>query len=243
MKRKPKIYVIKLNRKLILALLGLIIFLIILITFFSNSKSLSIFKYNSNGVIVVDPGHGGIDGGTSDRDGLLEKDINLDTGLYLKQELIKEGFNVVMTREADESLEDFSSINASRYRRDLNARKTIINKSKPVAFVSIHVNSSKSPSARGIQVYYYPDSSESEKLAKSICDSINTNVYKNYLKEDLNAKYLPYDYFILRETEYTGVLVEIGFITNSKDKALLKDDKYKEKVAYSIRKGISKWLE
>lgn len=243
MKRKPRIYVIKLNRKLILALLGSIIFLVIIISFFSNSKSRSIFKYNSNGVIVVDPGHGGIDGGTSDKDGLLEKDINLDTSLYLKQELIKEGFNIVMTREADESLEDFSSINASRYRRDLNARKTIINKNKPVAFISIHVNSSKNPSARGIQVYYHPNSSESEKLAKSICDSIDANVYKNFLKEDLKSTYLPYDYFILRETECVGVLVEIGFITNLEDKALLKNDKYKEKVAYSIRKGVGKWLE
>ena len=88
-----------------------------------------------------------------------------------------------MTREKDESLEELSNINASRYRRDLNARKTIVNESEPLVFVSVHANTSKRSSVRGVQVYYYPTSTESKKLA-DICKTVNRNVYQKFLKDD-----------------------------------------------------------
>ncbi len=68
-----------------LILLGLMIFLILSFIVFKGSKVSKIFKYQSNGTIVIDPGHGGIDGGTGDKEGLLEKDINLDVALKLKK--------------------------------------------------------------------------------------------------------------------------------------------------------------
>lgn len=242
MKRKPRIYVIQLNRKMLM-LLTIIILLIVGTIIFKGSKVSRIFKYQSDGTIVIDPGHGGIDGGTGDKEGLLEKDINLDVSLKLKKELLVEGLKVIMTREKDQSLEEFSNINSSRYRRDLNARKTIINENDPLIFVSIHVNSSKKSGARGVKIYYYPTSFEGKELAESICESININVYEKYLKDDtLEAEIIPEDYFILRETEFPGVLVEIGFITNPEDNKLLKDERYKMKVAFAIKKGIMEYL-
>ena len=236
MKRKSRVYIIKLNRK-ILILLAIIVLLIIVTIIFKGSKVSRIFKYQSNGTIVIDPGHGGIDGGTSDKEGLLEKDINLDVGLKLKKELLAEEFKIIMTREKDQSLEEFSNINSSRYRRDLNARKTIINENDPLIFISIHVNSSKNSRVRGVKIYYYPTSSEGKKLAESICESVNINVYEKYLKDNiLEAEIIPEDYFILRETQIPGVLVEIGFITNLEDNKLLKDEKYKTKIAFAIKK-------
>lgn len=242
MKRKPKVYIIKLNRKMLILLTIIVLFIIDAIIF-KEFKVSRIFKYQSNRTIVIDPGHGGIDGGTSDKEGLLEKDINLDVGLKLKKELLVEGFKVIMTREKDQSLEEFSNINSSRYRRDLNARKTIINENDPLTFISIHVNSSKKSRARGIKIYYYPTSSEGKELAESICESININIYEKYLKDNtLEAEIIPEDYFILRETEFPGVLVEIGFITNPEDNRLLKDERYKTKVAFAIKKGIMEYL-
>ena len=160
MKRKPRIYVIKLNRKIIFFIL-LFLLLIIGLVLFNKYKASKIFNYRrAKQTIVIDPGHGGIDGGTGDRRDILEKDINLDIGIKLKRELLVEGFNVIMTREKDESLEDLSDINSSRYRRDLNARQTIINENEPLVFISIHVNSSKNSSARGVKIYHFPDSEE-----------------------------------------------------------------------------------
>ncbi|HLR34588.1 MAG TPA: N-acetylmuramoyl-L-alanine amidase [Tissierellales bacterium] len=237
-KRKPKVFIGKLNKRILFLVLVLLVMFVI-IAFLSNTRIFQTLGRKSGEVIVVDPGHGGIDGGTSDSSGLLEKDINLDVSLKLKKELNKEGFNVIMTRNKDESLEEYSNVNASRYKRDLNARKTIVNENKPKAFISIHVNSNKRSSARGVQVYYYPTSDESRRLAENICESINEIVYRDYLGDyDLEAQPMAENFFILRETEASGVLVEIGFITNLEDNKLLQDNKYKKKIAIAIMEGI-----
>ena len=150
-------------------------------------------------MIVVDPGHGGIDGGTGNKNDVLEKDVNLDIALKLKKELLIEGFKVVLTREQDVSLEGLSNIKASRYRRDLDARKNIINGNDPVAFVSIHCNTSTSTVAKGIKIYHYPDSIEGEKLAKCISEEVDEIIYREYLNEDnLRSEVLSEDFYILR---------------------------------------------
>lgn len=112
MKRKARFYVIKLNRRILI--LVAIIILAIVAMFFLKNVVLNTISNGENNRIVVNPGHGGIDGGTSDKAGFLEKDINLDVALKLKKELKKDGFRVIMTREKDESLEEYSHINASQ---------------------------------------------------------------------------------------------------------------------------------
>ncbi|NLY66643.1 MAG: N-acetylmuramoyl-L-alanine amidase [Tissierellia bacterium] len=238
---KIKEYLAKLNKQLLIVLSIVILLLIIKLP---NYKVLSIFNSINENTIVVDPGHGGIDGGAGKKNDILEKDINLQVSAKLKKELIVEGFQVIMTREEDVSLENFSNIKGSRYRRDLDARKTIINNNKPLAFISIHCNSSKKTSAKGIKVYYYPESIEGEKLAKSISQSIDENFYKAYMKEEnLRTEILTEDFFILRETDYPGVLIEVGFLTNPEENKLLREDEYQRQIARAIKKGILKYLE
>lgn len=242
MAEKIKSYWIKLNKKLLIILAAAIILLLFMK--FPTYKALSIFNSINNNIVVIDPGHGGIDGGAGSRNDILEKDINLQIGAKLKKELMVEGFEVIMTREEDISLENFSNIKASRYRRDLDARKSIINNNKPLAFVSIHCNASKKTTARGIKIYYYPESIEGEKLAESISQSIDENFYKSYMKEEsLRTEILTEDFFILRETDYPGVLVEVGFLTNPEENRLLRDDDYQWQIARAIKKGILRYLQ
>jgi N-acetylmuramoyl-L-alanine amidase len=222
-----------------------IVFLLLLfaIGFFflcdGSGRLLSMVQGGFYKIVVVDPGHGGIDGGTGDPADLLEKHINLDTGLRLRDALERKNFLVVMTREKDESLEEKSPLNASRYLRDLDARKRIINESGDV-FVSIHVNAQPNqPQKRGVQVYYYPTSEESRKLANEIRLAVNRIVYEKSLKtETLKAEMIPNDYYVLRETSIPGVLVEIGFMTNPEDKKLLTKRSYQKKIAEAITEGI-----
>lgn len=203
-----------------------------------------VFKGSSEETVVIDPGHGGIDAGTSDKTGLLEKDINLDLGLRLKREFLFEEPKVLMTREKDESLENLSQRDGSRQIKDLDARKNIINENNSTTFVSIHVNSSPNSQTRGIKIYHYPGSTKGKMLADSICQFIDEHVYERYLKEDiLKVEILAENFFILRETEMPGVLVEIGFITNPDENKLLKKRRYKRKVAHAIKKGIIEYLE
>ena len=149
-----------------------------------------------------------------------------------------------MTREKDESLEKYSDINSSRYRKDLNARKCIVNDNDPIVFVSIHVNSSKKPSARGVKIYHYPTSIEGKKLAQNICYSVDNVVYEGLLRENsIMAEVIGENYYILRETENTGVLVEVGFITNEEDRKLITDDKYQDKIVLAIKEGINEYIK
>ncbi|MGF7060865.1 N-acetylmuramoyl-L-alanine amidase family protein [Brassicibacter mesophilus] len=209
-----------------------------------NNPQCFSFK-SSDKSVVIDAGHGGIDGGTSDRKGLLEKNINLDVSLRVEQLLSNRNINVIMTREQDVSLENKSSLNSTRYRKDLNARKTIINSSDINAFISIHVDAHpKNPKARGVKVFYYDKSEEGEKLAKTICNAVDSIVYKDYLKNQrLKSKIFCGDYYILRETSVPGVLVEIGFVTNTEDNKLLQDDGYKNSVALAISEGVIEYIK
>lgn len=97
--------------------------------------------------IVVDPGHGGIDGGAAKK-GVLEKEINLNVSKKLKTYLEAKGYKVLLTRESDMSLDKFGAAGQSRHSRDLNARVNIINNSGTEIFLSIHMNYSiKNPQA------------------------------------------------------------------------------------------------
>lgn len=106
------------------------------------------------------------------------------------------------------------------------------------------MNSSKKTSARGVKVYYYPTSTNGEKLAKCICKSVDDIVYKDFLKDNsIRTEAIGEDYFVLRETENTGVLVEVGFITNPEDNRLIKDSEYQKRIAIAISEGIKKYID
>lgn len=205
------------------------------------SRNYSKAKKENMGTIAIDPGHGGVDSGAVDDKGLMEKDINLDICLDLKKQFESEGFKTIMTREEDRSLEDFSDVQRSRYIRDIYARTDILNGSKADAFVSVHVNASEDTSIRGIRVHYYPTCEDGKELAESICRAVNENSFLN--RNTIEAKALPENYHLTREVEYTGVLIEVGFISNSEDNRLLRDSRYKKEVAYAIKDGMLEYVE
>lgn len=195
--------------------------------------------------VVIDPGHGGIDGGTHDGQGILEKDINLKAGLMLKEYLESRNVNVVMTREEDISLEDKSRINSGRYRRDLNARKQIALSSNADFLVSLHVNANpREPDTRGAIVFYYPKSDDAKHLALTIGKYIENKVYKDFLKTDgRKPEVLPRNFYILREVSMPACLVEMGFLTNKEDKKLLQDDDYLRAITSAIGDGLIELAE
>ncbi|WP_199873000.1 N-acetylmuramoyl-L-alanine amidase family protein [Inediibacterium massiliense] len=225
------------NRKVIFLLFLFIV--IVLVCLLSKINFLQTVFYSCEGRIVIDPGHGGVDSGTGEKFGIYEKEINLDVALRLRK-LIKRDFKVTMTRDKDTSLESKSDLNDSRYKKDLHARKTMINQYGDL-FVSIHVNADPYNSrTRGVKIYYYPTSDESKKLAQSIRTEVNKIVYKD---SSIKAEILKEDYYVLRETKCPGVLVEIGFITNSQERKLIQNNKYKNKIAKSIYKGIKNYIK
>lgn len=238
--KKTFFLVIKINKKIVVAVIALLILLIIS-TFFISNNSVSVFN-NSRKTITIDPGHGGIDGGSSSA-GLLEKTVNLNISLKLRNLLNDKGINVVMTRDSDISLESKSSLKSSRYSRDLHARRTIIDNNNSSAFISVHMDSYKDPNARGVKIFYYSTSEESKKLAQNICDKINALVFNGFLNTtNVKAQIAPGDYYILRTCKAPGVIVETGFITNPTDNKLIQTDDYQQIIAKAIAEGVEEYL-
>ncbi|HYE80714.1 MAG TPA: N-acetylmuramoyl-L-alanine amidase [Clostridia bacterium] len=195
-------------------------------------------------LIVIDPGHGGVDGGASLDEHFNEKDINLDISLKLKRLLINDGARVVLTRESDVSLEKRSELQLSRYKRDLDGRRRIINESKADIFVSIHSNCFRSsPQTKGALIFYYSDSVKGKKLAQFISNSIDEILYRNFLGNyKLASKVLTKDLYILRNTEIPGVLVEVGYMTNREEGRLLRQDDFQAAMAGAIHDGLKKYF-
>ena len=117
--------------------------------------------------VVLDAGHGGIDNGVSGKyTGALESDLNLAITKKVKNNLIKAGINVVLTRESSNGLYGLATKN--RKRKDMLKRKEIIEGASPNLVVSIHQNYYSLPSRRGAQVFFDAGKEESKNLAKKL---------------------------------------------------------------------------
>ncbi len=197
------------------------------------------FQDPQNGIIIIDPGHGGIDGGTN-RDGLLEKDINLLVALKLKDILELKDYSVLMTRDDDISLEGLDHSGSGRHKRDLNTRVSLINASNAQLFVSIHVNSSKSPKADGSIVFYSKRLEQNETLAYSIQRALNSLIVDGIKRTTHNPQ--KGDYYLLNHTDIPGVIIETAFISNAKEKKLLGGDTFCTQIASAISEGIEQYL-
>lgn len=191
-------------------------------------------------IIVIDPGHGGIDGGTN-VNGILEKDINLSVSRKLKTVLEKTGHKVIMTREEDISLDGFNSTSKSRHKRDLNERLNIINNSNARLFLSIHVNYMEgNAKANGAIVFYSDRFTENEKLASCVQRELN-GVKLNEKKRTAHHPRAE-KYYILQNSDISGAIVEVGFMSNREERQALNDDGFKEQTAEAIARGVCEHL-
>ena len=186
--------------------------------------------------VVLDAGHGGIDGGVSGiKSGVHESDINLAIVKKLETYLIDAGITVVLTRSSDAGLYGVAS--STLKRRDMERRKEIIEKAQPTLVVSVHMNYYPNSSRRGGQVFYKKGSEKSELLAQSLQKGLNS-LYGDV--KDYSP--LTGDYYILNCTEYPSVIAECGFLSNPVDDALLNDEEFQSELAYSLFYGIINYL-
>lgn len=187
--------------------------------------------------IVIDPGHGGPDGGAVGKDDTMEKDIALATSKKLQKYLQQTGALVYLTREDDTDLaEDVQGL-AKRKSRDIRNRLDFIHEKAPDFFITIHLNALPSSRWRGAQTFYYPSFDENEHLATMIQEEIIRNM------ENTNRSPLPINgIYLMKHAKVPGALVEIGFLSNPEELQLLKDEKYQEQMAASIYQGILRYV-
>ena len=184
------------------------------------------------GVVVVDAGHGGKDLGTVNKnEHCEEKNLTLKTVVFLKNCLKQLGYEVILTRSADENI-------------SLKNRTEFANSKKSDIFVSVHYNFSFNHDPNGIEIFYYREKSakpstrisESKRLAGHVLSKLilTTSANSRGVKQA--------NFSVVRDTKMPAILVEAGFLSNAKECRLIKDQKYQKAIAWGIAKGIDEFF-
>ncbi|HHV19040.1 MAG TPA: N-acetylmuramoyl-L-alanine amidase [Thermoanaerobacterales bacterium] len=194
------------------------------------TQSLPALKlFGPSKTVAIDPGHGSIDkGAVHEETGVAESSINLAVATQLKRMLKRQKYNVILTRDK-ETMEKVSNCKELQRRIDLAAN------SQADILVSLHANKYPDPQYFGAQCFYNPKNPESKQLALLIQEEL-----KNMDPENIREA-IPQDLYILRESPMPAVLVEMGFLSNSKDRGRLQDPAYQNKLAQCIEKGIKRY--
>ncbi len=187
-------------------------------------------------IVVVDAGHGGFDPGKVGINKELEKDINLQIALKLKDKLEENNVKVIMTRTNDVSLDDG---NGGKKISDMKNRVKIINQSGAELCISIHQNSYTSKEVKGAQVFYYSKSEQGKELAKKIQDALREALADGNKRVEKENN----DYYLLLNSKCPAVIVECGFLSNWEDSTNLKDEVYQRKVADAITSAVLEYCK
>lgn len=213
----------------------LIIFCFFLMAFLISKVYASTNKYPLLGkVIYLDPGHGGIDSGTTYQK-IYEKDLNLLLCQKLKEALKLKGATVYLTRETDKDL----ALNnvKNRKRSDLIGRAYLINKTKPDMYLSIHINHLSQTKYKGMQIFYNSRNKENEIIAESLTKHIKEKTW-NIRPYKCNNTYYMYKNIIP-----PGVLIEVGFLSNPDDRYRLTHEKYQDQIIANIVYALERYFE
>lgn len=185
-------------------------------------------------VIVIDPGHGGFDPGKVGA-GILEKDVNLAVAIGLRDYLTQAGAKVIMTRDSDCAV---APEGENRKVRDLMKRAELIRETAPALTVSIHQNSYPEEYVHGAQVFYYKDSTQGRRLAQCISDRLPLE--EGGKRREIKGNNT---YYLLKRSQGPMVIVECGFLSNTREAVQLSTPQYQEELSYAIAEGVAAYLK
>lgn len=173
-------------------------------------------------VIVIDAGHGGSDPGAVGVTGLMEKEVNLDVSLRVAKQLRAAGAEVVMTREADVFI-------------PLAQRVSIAEAARAEIFVSVHANAHPNSAIGGTETYYFGSKSTSNSSLQA-ASLIQRELVGALRLRDIGVKQA--NFYVIRQTSMPSVLLELGFLSNAQEEALMRRDDFRQNAADAIVRGL-----
>ncbi len=196
-------------------------------------------------LVVIDPGHGGTDGGAPGRGGLLEKEVALDIARRLQARLTQAGLHVRMTREDDRFL-------------TLPQRTRLAREWRADLFVSIHLNASPNAAAHGVETFVLPaagfpstsnSNTDKREYSGNKHDAENTRLAYFIQKglmfqtqaDDRGVRRARFE--VLRETDCPAVLVECGFLSHPSEARRLANGEYRDRIAQGVASGIFTYIK
>ncbi|GGH87290.1 N-acetylmuramoyl-L-alanine amidase [Pullulanibacillus pueri] len=172
----------------------------------------------SGKTIVLDPGHGGKDNGTTSINGVHEKQLTLETANKVAAKLKAAGAHVILTRTNDTYI-------------PLQKRTEISHEDHADAFISLHYNYSQYPYVKGLQNFYYNQSRDGA-LASALHDALIKETGLSDRGDGYNNLY------VLRNNSQPSTLIELGFLSNKTEETVVENDTFREKVAQGIYQGL-----
>lgn len=189
-------------------------------------------------IVVLDPGHGGYDGGARAKDsGLWEKELTLQIALAVEKELKEHGASVVLTRREDIALCEGDTATLKRKRQDLQARVNIAQEANADVLLSIHLNEYRTRKESGPQVFYERGGDAGRLLSGALQKALIEELEP--IKERVA---MAGDYFVLRSA-IPSALVECGFLSNAEEEKLLLDAAYQKRIGVALAKGLAEYRE
>ena len=199
-----------------------------------------IMKAAEERTIIIDAGHGGEDCGAIGANGIYEKDLNLSVANELGKILSENGFAVVYTRSDDALLyTEKEDVHGIRKISDLKNRCKIAAEYPNAIFISIHMNSYKSPACHGAQVYYSSKNSDSYKMASCVQGNIKSRLQTDNDRVIKEGKSI----YLLQNIDNPAILVECGFLTNPAECEKLIEKEYQKELSFSIFYGIIDYMK
>lgn len=193
----------------------------------------------TNKTVVLDAGHGYPDEGAESSNGITEANINLTITKKVQSLLEQSGCNVILTRSDENGIFNLDSKTLKEKKiSDIKNRVKIGNESSADIFVSIHLNKIPQSQYYGWQTFFKKNSIESEELAKSLQEELNSSIQKENKREALKIE----GKYIIEYVEIPISIVECGFLSNPEEEKLLQQNEYQDKIAWGIYNGIMNYF-
>ena len=206
----------------------------------ATRQALSVFAQDEY-QLLLDAGHGGLDGGAVSPNGVSEAEINLAITLKTQALLRFVGISGDLTRTDGQSLNYNPDASARENKNaDLNARLALSKERPELDFLSIHLNKFEQEKYYGAQVFYSPNTERSKQLAQCLQDNLRLVLDKD---NDRRIKLAPDSVMLMKNINSPAVTIECGFLSNAREEALLQQDTYQTKIAIAIANGYIQYLE
>ena len=196
------------------------------------------FAKNDSVTVIVDAGHGLPDGGAVGAGGTVEQEINLKIAEKVREVLEAKGINVIMTRETPYSLSASKNASIREMKiEDMKKRMQIMKKSNADLFISIHMNSYKTSSAKGLRIFYAHNFEDIKPLAENIQSRMSdVTGAKMSVVKTADTKL-----FLMKNPPVASILVECGFLSNPEEEQNLCNDGYQSRLAWAISDAVEKY--
>ena len=188
--------------------------------------------------VIIDAGHGGVDGGATSCTGKLESAFNLEIALRLNDLMHLLGIHTEMIRTTDVSVYTQGETIAAQKVSDLKERVRMVNESENALLLSIHQNTFPDSKYGGAQVFYGPEG-ESAQLAEALQNAFRSTVNPGSNRRSKKADGV----YLMEHIDTTGVLIECGLLSNAEEEAKLRSADYQKKLCCVIAATVSNHLD